>query len=156
AAVVAAGGQYAYDQPGDKRFVNNTSVLERASPTGANNQSYKVTTPRARVNAVFTNQPIVIDGIREAAWDNATPYAITHKFNAAMTADAPDATTQGTLRLLWDGPVLYFLIEVAGDSTQSDSGIPNWNAASYAPGTDGVFVSMDVFNDQWGIETDTQ
>ena len=34
-AIAAAGGQYAYDQPGDKHFVNNTAVLERTSPTGA-------------------------------------------------------------------------------------------------------------------------
>ena len=27
---------------------------------------------------------------------------------------------------------------------------------SYAPESDGLFVFMDVFNDQWGVETDTQ
>ena len=73
-----------------------------------------------------------------------------------MTAGAPDATAQGTLRLLWDGPVLYALVEVTGDSTRSDSATPNWNRGSYAPESDGLFVFMDVFNDQWGIETDTQ
>jgi hypothetical protein len=73
-----------------------------------------------------------------------------------MTADAPAATAQGSLRLLWDGPVLYVLVEVAGDSTPSDTGTPNWNRGSYAPNTDGIFVFMDVFNDQWGFETDTQ
>ena len=37
-AIAAAGGQYAYDRPGDKRFVNNTAVLERTSPSGGSNQ----------------------------------------------------------------------------------------------------------------------
>src|SRR6188768_3888963 len=73
-----------------------------------------------------------------------------------MTARAPDATAHGTLRLLWDGPVLYVLVEVAGDTTRSDAATPNWNRGSYAPESDGLFVFMDVFNDQWGLETDTQ
>jgi len=155
-AVASAGSQYAYDQPGDKRFVNNTAVLERTSPIGANNQSTKISGPRAQVKAEFTNRPVVVDGVREAVWDAASSYPITNKFNAGMTADAPYASTRGTLRLLWDGPALYLLVEVSGDSTQSDAGTPNWNTGSYAPNTDGLFISMDVFNDQWGIETDTQ
>ena len=153
ALAFAAGSQYAYDHAGDKRFVTNTAVLERA---GANNQSEKVVVPRAQVKASFTPRPIAVDGVREAAWDAATPYPISHAFSADMTADAADATTKGTLRLLWDGPVLYGLVEVAGDSTRSDSATPNWARGSYAAESDGLFVFMDVFNDQWGIETDTQ
>jgi hypothetical protein len=156
ATPLAMLGQYAYDQPGDRNFVSNTNILERWSPTGSNNQSYKITTPRAQVKATFTTKPIVVDGIRETAWDDATPYPIANKFNTDMTADAPAATTQGTLRLLWNGPILYMLVEVTGDTTRSDAETPNWNRGSYSPNTDGLFVFMDVFNDQWGIETDTQ
>ncbi len=156
AAFAALIGQYAYDQPGDKNFVSNTNVLERWTPAGGNNQSYKIATPRAQVKATFTTRPIAVDGIRESAWDVAAPYPIANRFNADMTADAPAATARGTLRLLWDGPVLYLLVEVTGDTTRSDSETPNWNRGSYSPNTDGLFVSMDVFNDRWGIETDTQ
>ncbi len=152
-AATAAGDPYAYDQPGDRRFVSNTAVLERSD---ADNRSVKIATPRAAVTATFTRTPVVVDGIREAAWDAAAAYPIEHRFNADMTADAPEATTHGTLRLLWDGPVLYLLVEVSGDGTRADSATPNWNRAAYAPESDGLFVSMDVFNDQWGIETDTQ
>ncbi len=148
--------RYFYDRPGDRSFVCNTSVLERWSPSGNNNQSYKVEAPRAQVKATFTNKPIAVDGVKEAAWNDATPYPIAHKFNASMTADAPAASAQGTTRLLWDGPVLYVLVEVTGDSTRSDSETPNWSSGSFSPNTDGLFVSMDVFNDRWGIETDTQ
>ena len=49
--VVAAAGQYGYDQPGDRRFVSNTAVLERTSPGSANNQSQKIAAPRAQVKA---------------------------------------------------------------------------------------------------------
>jgi hypothetical protein len=154
-AFAGPGDQYLYDQPGDKNYISNTNVLERYSPTGSNNQSYKVTAPRAQADAVFTTESIVVDGIREVAWDAATPYQIANTFNAAMTATTT-ASAQGTFRLLWDGPILYVLVEVTGDSTKSDTGTPTWSSASYTPTTDGLFVNMDVFNDQWGIETDTQ
>ncbi|PKO14105.1 MAG: hypothetical protein CVU39_16140 [Chloroflexi bacterium HGW-Chloroflexi-10] len=150
--VLALPGDYLYDQPGDKNYVNNTNVLERYS---TNNQSVKITAPRAQANATFTSESIVVDGVRDAAWDAATPYPITNTFNTAMTAAIPDGA-QGSMRLLWDGPVLYILVEVTGDSTQSDTGTPAWSSASYTPTTDGLFVNMDVFNDQWGLETDTQ
>src|SRR5215831_17127037 len=155
-AFAAQGSQYSYDRLGDKNFVNNTAVLERTSPTGYNNQSYKVAAPRAQLTATFTRQPVVVDGSREAVWDVATPYPIANKFNEGMTADAPEATAHGTLRLLWDGPVLYALVEVAGDNTPSDAQTPNWSSGSYTPNSDGIFVFMDVFNDRWGMETDTQ
>src|SRR5262245_16158696 len=156
-ALIAAAGQYAYDQPGDRRFVSNTAVLERTTPSGAtDNRSYKIAARRAQMNAAFTARPPAIDGVREAAWAAATSHPVDHKFNADMTADAPDASAHGTVRLLWDGPVLYVLVEVTGDSTQSDRATPDWNRPSYTPESDGLFVFMDVFNDQWGIETDTQ
>ncbi|MCB2177950.1 MAG: hypothetical protein KQH57_19235 [Actinomycetales bacterium] len=157
AVAASDGAGYPYDQPGDKDYVSNTNVLERYTPDGAgNNQSYKVTSPRAQADATFTASPISVDGVAEPAWSAATVYPIANKFTADMSAAAPDATTQGTLRLLWDGPVLYGLVEVTGDTTESDTGTPVWSSASYQPSTDGLFVSMDVFNDQWGMETDTQ
>ena len=115
-AFAALVGRYAYDQPGDRNFVSNTNVLERWTPTGGNNQSYKIAAPRAQVKATFTTKPIVIDGVREAAWDDATPYPITNKFNAGMTAEAPAATAQGTLRLLCVGFYAPLVVEdVHGD-----------------------------------------
>ena len=156
AILAAAGSEYAYDEPGDRRFVNNTAVLERWSPSGTSNQSHKIATPRAQLSAVFTRQSPVIDGVREAAWDAAAPYPIANGFNADMTAEAPDAAVRGTLRMLWDGPVLYVLVEVSGDSARSDAAIPAWNRPGYAGESDGLFVFMDVFNDRWGLETDTQ
>jgi hypothetical protein len=152
-APAAADGQYAYDGPGDRRFVNNTAVVDLP---GTNNQREKITTPRAEVQAAFTRQAIVVDGVREGAWNAAKPWPIAHAFNADMTGAAPDATARGTLRLLWDGPVLYLLVEVTGDATRSDAGTPTWSRASYAPETDGIVVCMAVFDDRWGIETDTQ
>lgn len=158
ASVVFAAlvGRYAYERPGDRNFVSNTNILERWSPSGGNNRSYKIDASRAQMQATFTATPIAVDGVREIAWNEAPYYPIKNKFNADMTADAPNAAAQGTLRLLWNGPVLYLLVEVTGDTTQFDTGTPNWSSGSYIPNTDGLFVFMDVFNDQWGMETDTQ
>jgi hypothetical protein len=156
APAVRAVDQYGYDQTGDKNYVSNTTVLQGSlGATSSNNRSWKVVVPRAQGDAAFTTAPIAVDGIRETAWDAATPYPITNKFAANMTATAPGATTEGTLRMLWDGPVLYVLVEVTGDATKSDTGTPNWTPASYTPQTDGLVVFMDVFNDKWGMENDT-
>jgi hypothetical protein len=100
--------------------VSNTNILERWTSTGGNNQSAKIAVPRAQIQAAFTTRPIVIDGFREAAWNDAVAYPIANKFDAGMTAAAPAATARGTLLLLWDGPVLYVLAEVTGDTTKSD------------------------------------
>jgi chitodextrinase len=151
----AAPGGYPYDQPGDKQFVSNTNIIQGYHPSRGNNASLEVTAPRAQADAAFTTDPIAVDGMRDAAWDAATSYSIDNSFNATMTAPV-EATTSASMSALWDGPVLYLLVEVTGDSTQSDSGTPTWNTAAYAPTTDGLFVNMDVFNDQWGLETDTQ
>jgi hypothetical protein len=152
-ALLAASNRQPYDAPGARRYVSNTAVLER---NGENNQSTIIATPRAQLNAAFTSRVIVVDGVREAAWDAATAYPIVNRFNADMTATVPEATTRGMLRALWDGPVLYLLVEVSGDSTRSDATTPTWSRASYAPESDGLFVFMDVFNDRWGVETDSQ
>lgn len=156
-AAAAPGDEYAYDRPGDKENMVNTNVLERFTPTGlGNNRSHKVEATRAQAEAVFTTQPIAVDGVREAAWDEVTPYPIANTFDATMSAATADATTTGTVRLAWDGPVLYALVEVTGDTTPSDSGTPTWSTPAYAPSTDGLFVFLDVFDDRWGLETDTQ
>ena len=75
-----------------EHFVTNTNVLERFTPTGGNNQSYKVDRSQGSGQSHVHPKPIVVDGVREAAWDDATRYPIANKFNAAMTADAPAAT----------------------------------------------------------------
>jgi hypothetical protein len=153
AVIAAVAGQHVFDQAGERRFVSNTAVLER---NGENNQSTKIVAPRARVTATYTNRVIAVDGIREPAWDLAAAYPVANRFNAEMTAPAPDSPACGTLRALWDGPLLYLLVEVSGDITRSDTATPNWSRGAYAPESDGLFVFMDVFNDQWGVETDTQ
>lgn len=147
---------YSYDETGDRRHMTNTAILERWSPAAGNNRSLKLVTTRALANAAFTSEAISVDGEREAAWDHAPAYEIAQTYNHEMTAPAPGASTAGSLRFLWDGPVLYVLVEVIGDQSPAANGTPDWNQGSFSPDSDGIFVFMDVFNDQWGMETDTQ
>ena len=152
-----AQDRYAFDQPGDRPFMTNTNVLERFSPDGSNNnRSYKLVVDRPTAEAMFTREPIAVDGIREGAWDVTTLYLWGTEFDSEMSAPTRFTRTYGTLQMLWDGPVLYVLVQVMGDDTRSDSGVPDWNRASFSPESDGLFVFMDVFNDRWGMETDTQ
>lgn len=155
-ATPATAQQYGYNQPGDKNYMTNTVGI--TTPGLGNNITQKIIAPRAQVNATFTTESITVDGAREAAWDAATTYPIANKFLANMSGVSPDATAQGTIRLLWDGPVLYALVEVTGDATKADTGTPNWTAGAFnatTAATDGLFVFMDVFNDKWGFENDT-
>ncbi|HWA24732.1 MAG TPA: sugar-binding protein [Lacunisphaera sp.] len=151
-----ADAQYDYGQPGDKNYMTNTVGI--TTPGLGNNITQKIIAPRAQVNATFTTESIAVDGVREAAWDATTAYPIANKFLANMSGVSPSATAEGTVRMLWDGPVLYVLVEVTGDSTKADTGTPAWTAGPFnstTATTDGLFVFMDVFNDKWGFENDT-
>ncbi|MDR1439518.1 MAG: hypothetical protein LBJ10_05760, partial [Clostridiales bacterium] len=153
AGVLAAPGDiYKYDQLNDKLYMANTGITER---TEANNGSRKIAVPRAQGEAAFTSEAITVDAVRETAWDAATAYPVSRLFNGALTATAATGAT-GTVRYLWDGPVLYALVEVTGDTTAATAN-QTWTGASLASNAsaDGVVFGIDVFNDQWGMENDT-
>jgi hypothetical protein len=101
-AAAPAAGSYAYDQYNDKNFMSNTGITER---TEANNQSRKITAPRAQANAQFTSSTINVDGVKESSWFNATAYPIKNWFNGTLAGTAETGPT-GEMRFLWDGPVL--------------------------------------------------
>ncbi|MDR1062010.1 MAG: hypothetical protein LBL83_12590 [Clostridiales bacterium] len=151
-AFAAAGEIYAYDRPGDKDYMTNTAITER---TETANASRKIVVDRAQGAAQFTGATLAVDGVREAAWDAATAYPVSHMFNGALTATAASGAA-GTVRFLWDGPVLYALVEVAGDTSAATAN-QTWTGASLSANAsaDGVVFGIDVFNDQWGMENDT-
>ena len=116
-----------------------------------------IVSPRAQVKATFTDKPIVVDGIREGTWDAATPYPIAQQIQCANDRRcAPDATAQGRSGCF--GTVPFFICSWKSAATAHNRMRirQTGTSASYSPNTDGLFVFMDVFNDQWGIETETQ
>lgn len=93
------------------------------------------------LNAQFTDAPIVIDGIAEAAWDRAEAARIDTAMNPRLTAAAPECTTLGDARAMWDGAQLYLLVSVMDADVTAASGSP--------VNRDGVEVYIDLWNDKF-------
>jgi endo-1,4-beta-xylanase len=93
------------------------------------------------LNAQFTGIPIVVDGVAEAAWDKAAPSHIGIAMNPRLTMPEPECTTNGDVRAMWDGALLYLLISVADSDVTTASGS--------AMNKDGVEVYMDLWNDKF-------
>ncbi|MBN2418470.1 MAG: hypothetical protein JXL81_03730, partial [Deltaproteobacteria bacterium] len=88
----------------------------------------------------FTSISIRIDGEAEPAWDNAESYEI----NKAMSCDLSSATdfceTTGSVKSLWDGALLYLLIEVHDPDIFSNGQMPLDN--------DTLDIYFDLYNDK--------
>ncbi len=81
---------------------------------------------RATLISQFTTAAIKIDGMAEDAWNSAKPSRIGIAMTGNLSAAAPECKTYGEVRSLWDGALLYLLIDVkdadvtAGSSTAAD------------------------------------
>ena len=88
----------------------------------------------------FTSSAIRIDGEKEPVWDNVDSSAI----KVAMTCDlkelVSDGVTVGNVRSLWDGALLYLMIEVQ----DSDS----YSAGQGQADNDSVEIYFDLYNDK--------
>jgi endo-1,4-beta-xylanase len=89
------------------------------------------------LNAQFTATPITVDGVAEAAWSSAAPSPIAICMNPTLTTQLSNCQTLGTVRALWNGPVLYLLFTV------QDSDIAT-SAASFSNRS-----SIQMFVDQY-------
>lgn len=105
------------------------------------NDSLPVSPQNRTLNAQFTATPIVVDGIAEAAWDRAEATRIDIAMNPRLTAAAPECTTRGDARAVWDGSLLYFLVSVMDTDVTASSGSP--------VNRDGVEVYIDLWNDKF-------
>jgi endo-1,4-beta-xylanase len=66
----------------------------------------------AVLNAQFTSTPITVDGVAEPAWNRATPANIAICMNPGLTAQLANCQVSGTVRALWNGPLLYLLFTI--------------------------------------------
>jgi endo-1,4-beta-xylanase len=93
------------------------------------------------LNAVFTPDPIHVDGNREDAWNKATPSDIAICMNPARTAQLSDCKVSGAVQALWNGPLLYLLFTVTD---------PDITTASPADARrSGVQIYVDQYNDKF-------
>lgn len=78
----------------------------------------------------------VIDGWRDAVWDEVTPMDINHVFVSTVPPAPENLSAQ--VRMLWDADYLYYLIEVNDDVFNDDSSV-TWR-------DDGVGIYIDPDN----------
>lgn len=91
--------------------------------------------------AQFTQASIQIDGIAEPAWSDASAHRISIAMVADLSGVASDCSTYGEVRSLWNGAMIYFLIDV------NDT---NLTAAAEKPtDKDGVEIFLDLWNDKF-------
>ncbi len=149
---VQALAMYGYDQPGDTNHFTYYAA-------GYDAAAY----PQKTLNAPFTTAQIAVDGVRDAAYDAAPASAIENVKTLANMTYADNQTAapvKGTLRSVWDGPVLYLLVEVFDETLAANAAAPaNGGAMTSKPAVptdrDSVVFAFDLWNDKVVYETDT-
>ncbi len=96
---------------------------------------------RKQLNSVFSASGIKVDGIAEEEWSKAVPSAITIAMASNLSGPAGECATSGVVSSLWDGALLYLLIEVADADVTSEGKRPN--------DQDGVEIFLDLYNDKF-------
>ena len=96
-------------------------------------------TKRTTLQSNFTTKPIVVDGIAESAWNMAKSSQITISMNDNVPS--PESKTTGNVRSLWDGAILYVLIQVTDTDINTISKNPS--------DKDGVEIYVDFWNDKF-------
>ncbi|MES1215975.1 MAG: sugar-binding protein, partial [Bacteroidota bacterium] len=104
--------------------------------TSANNDPLPAT-----MLSQFTSTSIRIDGTAEATWNTAKSYRIGIAMTSDLTATAPACTTYGEVRSLWDGAMLYLLIDI------TDADVTT--AGQKLTDKDAVEIYFDLWNDKF-------
>ncbi len=133
------------------RFTNTSFIKEKLIPllaliwmssvcaTAQNNMasSHRSVT----LHAEFNRSVITVDGKKENAWLEAPGAKVGIAMTSNLSATDPQCQTYGEVHSLWDGALLYLLIEV------SDADITN--AGKRATDKDAVEIYLDLRNDKF-------
>ncbi len=87
------------------------------------------------LDAQFTPTPITVDGIAEAAWNNATPANIAICMKQDLSAPLTGCKASGTVQALWNGPLLYLFFNVSDPDVTATAG--------------SVQIFIDQYNDKF-------
>jgi endo-1,4-beta-xylanase len=96
--------------------------------------------PGHLLEAQFSATPIVVDGLIDEAWSEATPEPIANAYDPRLEREFHDCPATGTVRATWDGALLYLLISVGDPQVH--------NAGQDLSKRDGVEFWIDHFNDK--------
>lgn len=119
--------------------------------------------PQQNTEAVFTTAQVDVDGVMDAAYGEARVSEIKHLKMLKDYEYEEGEEPYGMLRTLWDGPVLYLLVDVydntpergAPGSTGGKIGNPKDSSRNDPIKLDGVAFGFDLYNDKVMYETDT-
>jgi len=95
---------------------------------------------RTKLLSQFTTDSVIIDGQTEPVWDIAESLPVAISMTANLSAPAPECKTSGTVRSLWDGAILYLLIDVNDTDITTTAKLPG--------DQDGVEIYGDFYNDK--------
>ncbi len=133
---------------GQAGAVNDSHILTYTDPYDA--QAY----PPNQASAAFTQDKILLDGLRDDGYGIATSSSVSFAIPINKEYHAP---ASGVLTAVWNGPLLYLLVEVKDTTrarTPTEEGPTGDNPA--APGqTDSVTFAFDLYNDKVNFGTDT-
>ena len=106
------------------------------------------------IKALFTAEAVTVDGVKDAVYSACEPQAIG-KVKPVGEADREAAS--GTLYAVWDGPMLYLLVEVQDPVISDTAAVAGPVGANPAipPQTDSVTFGVDLWNDKVNFGTDT-
>lgn len=88
----------------------------------------------------FTDSTVNIDGKAEPLWRNATQSEIKTAMSCDLKAAATDCSVSGKVSSLWDGAVLYLLIEIMDPDIFIQGRMPSDN--------DSIEIYFDLYNDK--------
>jgi hypothetical protein len=121
--------------------------------------------PQRKLEALFTTSDIRVDGIVDAAYADAPESAIDNFKTGTGYTDylyPAGSEPRGVLRTVWDGPMLYLLVQVRDATpmrgTQAGGGaiaIAKTAKPAVPADRDSVQFGFDLYNDKVPYETDT-
>ncbi len=88
----------------------------------------------------FTASAVDIDGKIDDVWRNTAQSEIKTAMSCDLSAEATDCPVSGKVSSLWDGALLYLLVEVIDADIFTESRMPNDN--------DGIEIYFDLYNDK--------
>ncbi|MFA9379431.1 MAG: sugar-binding protein [Acetanaerobacterium sp.] len=114
--------------------------------------------PQKNLDALFTTDAITVDGVMDDAYASSTS-AIENLKPQGDYSYADGASPGGNIHAVWNGPVLFLLVEVH-DTTAVRGTLPDEGGAlADSPATptdrDSVQFGLDFYNDKVMNETDT-
>ena len=133
-------------------FILLVGLINIPDIKGADSDSYK--NGRVLISR-FTSEAVTIDGRVESLWNKSVPSPIEIAMACDLSKKLDNCRLSGNVRSLWDGAVLYLLVEINdGD---------NFISGSTPTDKDSLEIFFDLFNDKnpkfleddWTVQIDS-